>query len=281
VTGEILPTKIENTTGSGTWASDNSTVFYTRKDSVTLRSDKIYKHTLGSDIANDKLVYHEKDETFTTSIYRSKSKKYLIIGSNSTVTSEYQILLASTPDKPFSIFQKRTRDLEYSITHYEDHFYILTNKDDAVNFKLMKTLEGKTAKENWVDLIPHREDVLLEDIDVFKNYLVLSERSNGLNKIRIMPWKGTEYYLPFESETYTCYTMSNIDFDTEILRYAYQSMATPASVIDFNMRTQSKTILKEQAVLGGKFDKNNYHEERVWATAMDGTKIPISLVYRC
>ena len=280
VTGEILPTKIENTTGSGTWASDNSTVFYTRKDSVTLRSDKIYKHKLGSDIAKDELVYHEKDETFTTFIYRSKSKKYLIIGSNSTVTSEYQILLASTPNKPFTVFQKRTRDLEYSISHYEDHFYIVTNKDKATNFKLMKTLEGKTAKENWIDLIPHRDDVLLEDIDVFKDYLVVSERSDGLNKIRIMPWKGAEYYLPFESETYTCYTMSNIDFDTEILRYAYQSLATPASVIDFNMRTKNKTILKEQAVLGGKFDKNNYHEERVWATATDGTKIPISLVYR-
>lgn len=279
-TGEILSTKIENTTGGATWASDNTTVFYTRKDSVTLRSDKIYKHKLGSDVSKDELVYHEKDETFNTFIYKSKSKKYLVIGSSSTLTSEYQLLLSSTPDEKFTVFQKRTRGLEYSLSHYENNFYIVTNKDKATNFKLMKTPENKTSMENWVDLIPHREDVLLEDIDVFKEYLVVSERSNGLNKIRIMPWKGEEYYLPFEIETYTCYTTSNIDFDTEILRYGYQSMATPASVIDFNMRTKTKTVLKEQAVLGGKFDKNNYVEKRVWATAKDGTKIPISIVYR-
>ena len=279
-TGEILSTKIENTTGGATWASDNTTVFYTRKDSVTLRSDKIYKHKLGSDATKDELVYHEKDETFNTFIYKSKSKKYLVLGSSSTLTSEYQLLLASTPDEKFTIFQKRTRGLEYSLSHYENNFYIVTNKDKATNFKLMKTPEDKTSMENWVDLIPHKEDVLLEDIDVFKDYLVVSERSNGLNKIRIMPWKGEEYYLPFEIETYTCYTTSNIDFDTEILRYGYQSMATPASVIDFNMRTKTKTVLKEQAVLGGKFDKNNYVEKRVWATAKDGTKVPISIVYR-
>lgn len=279
-TGEILSTKIENTNGGATWASDNKTIFYTRKDSVTLRSDKIYKHKLGSDATKDELVYHEKDETFNTFIYKSKSKKYLVIGSSSTLTSEYQLLLASTPDEKFTVFQKRTRGLEYSLSHYENNFYIVTNKDKATNFKLMKTPEDKTSMENWVDLIPHREDVLLEDIDVFKEYLVVSERSNGLNKIRIMPWKGEEYYLPFEIETYTCYTTSNIDFDTEILRYGYQSMATPASVIDFNMRTKTKTVLKEQAVLGGKFDKSNYVEERVWATANDGTKVPISIVYR-
>lgn len=279
-TGEILSTKIENTTGGATWASDNKTVFYTRKDSVTLRSDKIYKHKLGSDTSKDELVYHEKDETFNTFIYKSKSRKYLLIGSNSTLTSEYQILLAATPDKKFTIFQKRTRGLEYSLSHYEDNFYILTNKDKATNFKLMKTPETKTSKENWVDVIPHRKEVLLEDIDIFNDYLVVSERSDGLNKIRIMPWKGKEYYLPFNSETYTCYTFANVDFDTEILRYGYQSMATPSSVIDFNMRTKTKTILKEQEVLGGKFDKNNYHEERIWATAKDGTKVPISIVYR-
>lgn len=279
-TGEILATKIENTTGGATWASDNKTVFYTRKDSVTLRSDKIYKHKLGSDISKDELVYHEKDETFHVFIYKSKSQKYLLIGSNSTLTSEYQILSAKTPDKKFSVFQKRTRGLEYSLSHYEDSFYVLTNKDKATNFKLMKTPETKTGKENWVDVIPHRKDVLLEDIDIFRDYLVLSERSNGLNKIRIMPWKGKEYYLPFESETYTCYTYANLDFNTEILRYGYQSMTTPSSLIDFNMRTKTKTILKEQEVLGGKFDKNNYQEERIWATAKDGTKIPISIVYR-
>ncbi len=280
-TNEILPLKIENTTGGATWASDNKTLFYSRKDEVTLRPDRIYKHKLGTNPSEDVVVYFEKDDTFNVSIYKSKSKKYLIISSESTLTSEFQILLSETPDEEFKIFQKRTRELEYSISHYEDSFYILTNKDDATNFKVMKTPEDKTSKENWVDLIPHREEVLLEGIDIFKDYLVVSERFDGLNKIRIMPWNGVgEYYLPFELETYTAYTTTNIDFDTEILRYGYQSMAIPSSVIDFNMRTREKTILKEQEVLGGKFDKNNYIEERIWATAQDGTKIPMSMVYR-
>lgn len=280
VTGEVLDTRIENTTGSATWASDNRTVFYTRKDAVTLRSDKIYRHKLGTQISDDVLVFEEEDDTFNTHIYRSKSRKYLIIGSDSTMTNEYQVLLADNPHGKFKVFQKRTRGLEYSVSHFEDHFYILTNKDKADNFKLMKTPENKTGKANWADLVPHRDDVLLEDIDIFKDYLVLSERFDGLNKIRIMPWNGAEYYLPFESETYTCNTTGNVDFDTEILRYAYQSMATPPSVIDFNMRTKTKTVLKEVAVLGGKFDKGNYHEERTWATAADGVKVPISIVHR-
>ena len=145
----------------------------------------------------------------------------------------------------------------------------------------MKTPETATSVENWKDLIPHRKDVLLEGIDIFKNYLVVEERSNGLNKIQIRPWDGSEaYYLPFQSETYTAYTTTNPDFETEILRYAYQSMATPSSVIDFNMRTKEKTVLKENEVLGGKFDKNNYEEKRIWAMAKDGTKVPISMVYR-
>ncbi|MNJ98043.1 Protease 2 [compost metagenome] len=281
VTNEILPVKIENTTGGSTWAGDNKTLFYTRKDPVTLRSDKVYKHKLGADAKNDVEVYHEKDDTYSTFVYKEKSRKYLVIGSSSTLTSEFRILDAKKPDGEFKVFQPRTRGLEYSISHYGDNFYIVTNKDKATNFKLMVTPETKTGKDNWKDLIPHRKDVLVEDIDIFKDYLVISERSNGLNTIRIRPWDGKgEYYLPFESETYTAGTSANPDFDTEILRYSYQSMAVPSSVIDFNMKTREKTILKEQAVLGGKFDKNNYTEERVWATATDGTKVPISMVYR-
>nr|WP_026991859.1 oligopeptidase B [Flavobacterium subsaxonicum] len=279
-TNEILPLKIENTTGGSTWAGDNKTLFYTRKDEVTLRSDKIYKHKLGADVKDDVLIYHEKDDTYNTFIYKEKSKKYLVIGSSSTLTSEYRILDAKKPDGEFSIFQKRTRGLEYDIAHYGDKWYIVTNKDKATNFKLMTTPENATGKENWKDLIAHRKDVLLEDIDIFKNYLVISERSNGLNTIRIRPWKGEEYYLPFEIETYTAGTSTNPDFDTDILRYSYQSLAVPSSVIDFNMKTKEKVVLKEQEVLGGKFDKNNYVEERIWATAKDGTKVPISMVYR-
>ena len=280
-TGEILSDKIENATGNVAWANDNKTFFYTRQDEKTLRSDKVYKHKLGANTAQDVLVYFEKDDTFNVSVMKGKSKKYIAIGSSSTLTDEYRTILADEPDSEFKVFQERVRGLEYSISHYGDSFYIVTNADDATNFKLMKTSENATAKTNWKDLIPHRKDVLIEGIDIFKDYLVVSERSNGLNKIRIMPWSGSgEYYLPFDIETYTAYTTANVDFDTDVLRYGYQSMATPSSVIDFNMKTKTKEIKKEQQVLGGKFDKKNYIEERIWATAADGTKVPMSVVYR-
>ncbi|MBL0012441.1 MAG: S9 family peptidase [Flavobacterium sp.] len=281
LTGEILSDKVEQTTGNAVWANDNKTIFYTKQDEKTLRSDKVYKHKMGLSTDKDEVVYFEKDDTFTVSVSKSKSKKYITIACGSTLTDEYQTILADEPDSKFKIFQKRVRGLEYSISHYGDSFYVVTNKDKATNFKLMKVNENNTSQENWVDLIPHRSDVLMEGIDIFKDYLVVSERSNGLNKIRIMPWSGKgEYYLPFEIETYTCYTTTNVDFDTDVLRYGYQSLATPSSVIDFNMKTKTKEIKKEQQVLGGKFDKNNYTEERVWATATDGTKVPISMVYR-
>ncbi|CAN5220315.1 oligopeptidase B [soil metagenome] len=280
-TGEILPVKIHSTTGGSTWASDNKTLFYTKKDEKTLRSDKIYKHILGDDPANDELVFEETDETFNTYIYKSKSREYIIIGSHSTLTSEYRILEANDPQGKFRIFTERTRGLEYGISHYDDHFYVLTNKDGATNFKLMKTPVNRTSMENWLEVIPHREDHLLEDIDIFKNFLVITERHNGLNKISITSWDtGEGYFLPFESETYTAAPNINPDFDTDVLRYTYNSMNTPTSVIDFNMLSREKTLLKEQEVLGGNFDKDNYFTERIWAHAEDGTEIPVSLIYR-
>ena len=281
ITGEIFADTIENTSGDSTWANDNQTLFYTRQDEKTLRSDKVFKHKLNTDSTNDILVYFEKDDTYSVEVTKEKSKKYIVISSSSTMTTEFRTLLADNPEGEFTIFQKRVRGLEYDIAHFGEYFYVLTNKDEATNFKLMKTPELATAKENWVDIIAHREDVLIEDIDIFRDFLVVTERFNGLNTIRIMPWSGEgEYYLPFESETYTAYTSTNVDFDTDILRYGYQSMATPSSIIDFNMKTKAKEIMKEQQVLGGTFDKNNYTEERVWATATDGTKVPISMVYR-
>ena len=281
-TGEILSDKIEGVTGGTAWANDNKTLFYTAKDANTLRSDKIYKHKLGTSQKEDVLIFHEKDDTFNTYIYTEVSKNYLIIGSSSTLTSEYQILDANTPDGKFKVFQPRTRGLEYSIDYYDGKFYIVTNKDKATNFKLMTTPANATTKENWKELIPHREDVLLEGIDLFKNFLVISERDNkkGLNLIRIKAWEGEEYFLPFESDTYTAYTTTNVDFNTDKLRYGYQSMKTPASIIEFDMKTKAKKVLKEQEVLGGKFNKENYVEERVWAKATDGTLVPISMVYK-
>lgn len=280
-TGEVRPEKILTTTGGSTWANDNKTLYYTKKDEQTLRSNQIFKHILGTDPAEDQLVYEEKDETFNTYIYKSKSKKYLIIGSHSTLTSEYRILEADNPNGEFRVFAERNRGMEYGISHYNDHFYILTNKDGATNFKLMKTPVDRTDIDNWSEVIPHREDHLLEDIDIFENYLVVSERHNGLNKISISRWDtGESYFLPFDNETYTATTSINPDFDTDVLRYTYNSLNTPTSVIDFNMTTREKTVLKEQEVLGGKFDKDDYITERIWAPAEDGTMIPVSLIYR-
>ena len=280
-TGKIYSDKIEDTTGGSTWANDNKTLFYTKKDQQTLRSYRIYKHSLGTDSTEDELVYEEQDETFNTYVYKSKSEEYIIIGSHSTLTTEYRILKADDPNAEFKVFQPRERGIEYAIAHFEDNFYVLTNKDKATNFKLMKTPIGETTKEHWIDVIPHRKDYLLEDIDIFKKYLVVSERHNGLNKIKVIRWDDEEeYYIPFDNETYTVFTSINPAFDTDILRFAYNSMNTPTSVIDFNMKTRERTVLKEQEVLGGKFDKNNYTSERIWATAKDGTKIPVSLVYK-
>ncbi|MFL1895625.1 S9 family peptidase [Aquimarina sp. 2-A2] len=281
VDGTVYDDTIENATGSSTWAADGKTLFYTKKDAETLRSYKIMKHTLGTQVSDDVEVFREDDDTFNTFVYKTKSDKYIVIGSTSTLTSEYRILKADEPDGEFKIFQPRVRGLEYGISHYKDHFYVLTNADNATNFKLMKTGEGKTSKENWVDVIPHREETLLEDIEIFKEYLVVSERNNGLNKIQIKRWDGSQtYYLPFDNETYTAYVSTNPDFDTKVLRYAYNSLSTPNSVIDFNMESKEKEVKKEQEVLGGTFDKNNYTSERIWAIASDGTKIPMSLVYR-
>ncbi|WP_111707905.1 S9 family peptidase [Lutibacter citreus] len=278
-TGELFPEKIENTTGGATWSPDNKTVFYTQKNPTTLRSEKIFRHILGTDPSEDVEVYHENEESFNTHVYRTKSDKYIVIGSYSTVSTEYRFLDADKPLGDFKIFQPRERDLEYSIAHYNGYFYILTNKDNATNFKLMKTSSSETLKENWVDVIPHREDVLLEDISIFKDFLIVEERNNGLNKIRIIKWdKSEDYYLPFEEETYSAGVYFNPEFDTNVIRYGYNSMTTPSSVIDFNVDDKSKEIKKEQQVLGGKFNKENYKSKRLWATARDGVKIPISLV---
>ena len=279
-TGEIFPEKIENTTGGACWASDNKTVFYTQKNPTTLRSEKIFRHVLGTDPSEDVVVYEEKDEAFSVYVYRSKSEKYIVIGAYSTVSTEYQILKSDNPTGEFHVFQPRERDLEYSIAHYDTHFYVMTNKDKATNFKLMKTLEDKTSKDNWEEVIPHREDVLLEDISIFKDFLVLEERSNGLTKIRIIRWDESEdFHLPFEEEAYSAGVYANPEFDTNIIRYGYNSMTTPSSVIDFNVDDKSKDIKKEQEVLGGQFDKSNYKSERLWVTSQDGTKVAISLVY--
>ena len=280
-TGEVLNDQIINTSGGFAWANDNKTLFYTNRDSDTLRNDKILRHEIGTKSKDDKIVFHEKDNTFYTSVSKSKSNKFIIISSHSTLTSEFQFLDANKPLDNFRLFNQRKRGLEYSINHYEKFFYIITNIDNAKNYKLMKTPIGGTEYENWINVIDHRKDVLIEGIDIFKNYLVISERANGLNRINVRKWDDSEsYYLDFKSETFSLYTTTNVDFDTNILRYGFNSLTQPPSVIDFNMSTKKKTIRKQQQVLDDNFKNKNYTSERIWSQSEDGTKIPISLVYK-
>ena len=280
-TGEILEDKIPNTTGSITWANDNKTFFYTKKDKITLRSNKIYKHIVGTNSSEDVLVYEEKDETFGCFIYKTKSRKYLMIGSYQTLSNEYQFLDANTPDGQWQIINKREKDLKYSVSHFGDKFYIKTNWN-AKNFRLMETPVNLTTKNNWKEVIPHREDVLLRSIDVFKNYLVVNERSDGLRKTRVINWSdNSEYYISFNDPTYSLYSSTNLEFDTDLFRFVYTSLTTPRSVYDFNMSTKERILLKQKKVLGGDFDSNNYKSERFFATSRDGkTQIPISIVYK-
>ncbi len=280
-TGEILADKIQNTTGRITWANDNKTLFYTKKDKVTLRSYQIYRHTIGTDQSEDILVFEEEDETFGCFIYKTKSRKYLMIGSYQTLSSEYRFLDANDPTGDWQIIQPRENNLEYSVSHFDDKFYIKTNWG-AKNFRLMQTSINSTSKNYWQEVIPHRKDVLLRSIDVFKNYLVVNERNEGLRKTRVINWQdNSEYYITFNDPSYSLYSSSNLEFDTDLFRFVYTSLTTPRSVYDFNMLTKKRTLLKQKQVLGGEFDTDNYISERIFATSRDGkTQIPISLVYR-
>ena len=280
-TGEIYNDKIINSSGSFAWANDNLTLFYTNRDVNTLRNDKIFKHTLNTDYETDELVYFEKDETFYANVSKSKSKKYIIISSYSTLTSEFQFLPADKPSDSFILFSKRKRGVEYNINHYKEHFYIITNKDNAFNYKLMKAKINNTSSTNWEDVIEHRENILIEGIDIFKDHLVVSERVNGLNRINIKKWDNSEnYFLNFDNETFSANTTTNLDFDSKKLRYSYNSLNEPYSVVEFDMITKEKNILKQHQVLDKNFDKNNYITERIWANSRDGNSIPISLIYK-
>lgn len=278
-TGELFNEVIEGTSGSATWASDNLHFFYTKKDAQTLRDSQIWRHELGTDPAQDVLIFEEKDEEFSCFIYKTKTKAYLIIGSSQTVSDEYRVLEANNPKGEFRLFQSRVRDLEYSITHFEDRFYILTNLE-AKNFRFMSCPLHSTSQENWEEVIAHREDTLLESVELFKDYLVLEERTAGLVHIRITRWdKSEEHYLEFPDPTYSAGVGANPEFDTETLRFGYSSMTTPGSVFDYNMKTRERELKKQQPVLG-EFNSSDYISERVFATAADGVLVPISLVYK-
>lgn len=278
--GQMLDDKIELTTGGSSWANDNRTLFYTQKDDETLRSKAIYRHTMGTASSEDVLVFDETDETFSTYVYKSKSKEYMIIGSGSTLTTEYRFLSADDPTGEFRIIQPRTRGLEYSIAHFGDHFYLITNLD-ATNFRLMKTPVTATGKENWTEVIAHREDVFLEGIEIFRDYLVVEERKEGLSHLRVMPWTGgEEHYIDMGEEVYSAWISVNPEFDSKVLRYGYTSLTTPVSTIDYKLDSKEKNLLKQEEVVGGTFDPDNYEAKRLYAVAGDGKKIPMSVVYR-
>ncbi len=277
--GKIFKEKIKNTSGYAVWANDDKTLFYCKNDPETLRSYQIYRHVLNTHPSQDILVYEEPDEAFDVFVSKTKSNKYILLGTASFITTEYRFLDADKPNCRFKLFQKRQSKLEYSIEHYQDFFYILTNKDGAQNFKIMKTTFDKTSKNNWVDLLAHRDDVLVEDFSIFKNFMVIEERCNGLLQIRIRSWDGADFYLPFEEETYTAYVSYNPEFEIDEVRYIYQSLTTPSSVIDYNVTTRQSIVIKEQEVLGGHFNRQNYTSKRVWAPSRDGKKVPLSIVY--
>ncbi len=278
-TGEVLKDRIPNVTGNVAWANDNRTLFYARQHPVTLRSYQIYRHVIGTDPAQDVLVYEEKDETFRCFVFKTKSKRYLMIGSSQTLSTEYRYLEADQPEGSFRIFAPRQRNHEYRVDHFGDHFYIRTNLN-AKNFRLMKTPVERTGVENWQEVLPHRDDVLLEDFEIFRDHLVAVERRDGLMRLRVMPWSGKgEHYVDFGEPAYLAYPTDNFEFDTSLLRYTYSSLTTPTSVYDYDMNTRRRTLLKREEVLGG-FDPANYQAERIHATAPDGVRVPISLVYR-
>ena len=276
--GKLYSETISNTTGTVVWANDNRTLFYELKDAA-LRSYKIMKHRLNTPEEEDALVFHEKDETFSTYVYKSKSRKYIFIISWSTLSTEMQFLDAAKPGGKFRLIEPRTRNLEYSVSHYGDNFYIRTNLD-AKNFRLMKAPVSNPGKKNWTEVIPHRKDVLLEEMELFDKYLVLQEKKDGLNKLRVIAWDGSkDEYIPFNDPAYSAFISVNPEFNTHIFRYSYNSLTTPRSVYDYNMDNGAQQLMKRQEVVGG-YNPDDYVSERVMVTARDGKKVPMSIVYR-
>ncbi|HEX9580184.1 MAG TPA: S9 family peptidase [Gemmatimonadales bacterium] len=279
-TGAMLPDEIPQVTGNMAWANDNRTLFYTQQDPETLRWHRVYRHVLGTDPATDQLVYDETDETFSSFVFRTKSKAYVMIASFQTVSSEYRYLDANRPQGTFAVIQPRERDHEYDVDHFGEHFFIRTNLSGATNFRLMRTPVARPARDHWEEVIPHRGDVLLEGIEIFRDHLVLVERARGLRQLRVRPWSGEgEHYLEFGEPAYLTSPAENPTFDTPLLRFNYTSLTTPNSVYDYDMGTRQRVLLKRDEILGG-FDQANYQTERWAARAADGAEVPISVVYR-
>lgn len=278
-TGVLLPDTIADVTENLIWANDNRTLFYARQDLRTLRAHRIYRHVIGTDVESDVLVFEEADETYVTYVCKTKSKKFLMIVSAQTLSQEYRYLEADRPAGEFKVFLPRRREHEYHLDHFEDRFLLRTNAG-AKNFRLVATPADRPGPENWREIVPHRPDVYLGDFEIFKDHLVLEERSRGLTQIRVLPWTGGEgHYLHFDEPAFRANVGINLELDTTILRFEYTSMKTPLSIYDYDMVSRTKTLLKREEILGG-FDPDRYITERLYATAVDGADVPVSVVYR-
>ena len=278
-TGALLGDTIPDVTPNLAWANDNRTVFYVKQNPETLRWYRVYRHLLGTDPAQDTLVYEEADETFSVYVGKTKSKQYLVLFSRHTLATEARILEADHPQGEFRVFEPRQEGHEYSIAHRGDRFYVRTNLQ-AKNFRLMETPVAATGIGNWTEVIAHREDVYLDEFEVFKDHLVVSERKDGLIQMRVIPWSGGgEHYLEFDEPVYSAWVDRNPEFDSQLLRYGYTSLATPESIYDYDLVTREKTLKKRERILGG-FDPAHYRTERLYARARDGVAVPISVVYR-
>ncbi|BAZ52199.1 protease II [Nostoc sp. NIES-4103] len=277
-THQLYPEVIPETYFSFAWGNDNKTGFYTKIDAAN-RPYQLFRHTLGTSFQEDVLIYHEPDDAFPIYVTETRSQAYILLMLHSSITSEVYYLDANNPTDDFQLIHPRTQGIEYSVDHHSDYFYIVTN-EDAVNFKLMKTPVASPAKENWQTVIPHRDDVLLSGVSLFSNHLVIYERTGGLETIRVQNLTtGEENNISFPEPTYELYEGSNPEFNTNILRFNYTSLVTPLSVFDYNMETTQRELKKQTEVLGG-YDKTQYQSEWLMAKAADGTKIPISIVYK-
>ena len=280
ITGQQFPETISNTSGNMVWAEDNQTLFYAKRDPETLRSFQIYRHTVGTDPVNDVLIFEEEDEEFSSRVWKTKSKEYIVISSSHTMMDEHRFVDAASPMNSFQLLIKRARGHEHRIDHIGDHFYVLTNLGSAKNFQLMRAPVTQTETDHWEPVITHRDDVFLEGFELFRDHMVVSERKNGLVEFRVRPWNGGEHYIEFEDAAYATRMTSNPEFDTSILRFSYTSLAAPQAIYDYDMNTRERTLLKQEEVSGG-YNTGDYIVERLYAPARDGAaQIPISMIYR-
>jgi oligopeptidase B len=276
-TFELYPESIA-LVDSFVWSNDSQTCFYTQVDSVN-RPSKLFRHTLGSDPKEDILVHGELDEGYSLKVYKTRSQAYILLYLASLRTSEVRYLDANHPSGDFQVIHPRSSGLFYTVEHHSNYFYVVTN-DEAINFKLMKTPVASPSKENWQTVIPHRERVTIKQVSAFADHLAIYEREGGLPRVRICQLStGDEHYIDFPDPVYELGEDNNPEYSTNILRFGYRSLVTPNSIFDYNMVSRESTLKKQMEVLGG-YDKTQYKSEIIWATAADGTQIPISLVYK-